>query len=293
MASVSAASVGVVVASFVTSVLAQAGSVLAFVQAPQSTSLAFDVVSIKPAVPGPRGGAASSSPDTYTRRTTNISQVVIDAYDVVPRQIVGMPAPLANARFDVTAKAAFVPSVEQRRVMLQRLLAERFAFQAHREKRELEVYALRLGKNFDPASKGFRKTDVDFAAVRAERAKPAGNANGSLNALGRPVCSGFWSAANPPPGGVHIQGNGVTIHELANLLTGYAGRMIVDETGLTGDFDADLTFDVNSGRTTSAPVGNPAPSVFTAVADVGLKLDATSAPVEVLVIDHIERPTED
>lgn len=76
-------------------------------------------------------------------------------------------------------------------------------------------------------------------------------------------------------------------------MSGNLDRMVVNETALTGTFDVDLAFDPGSGGAASFSGQSPAASVFTAVSDLGLKLETASAPVDILVIDHVERPTED
>jgi uncharacterized protein (TIGR03435 family) len=256
----------------------------------------FEIVSIKPSGPTQGRGVstASSSPETYARRNTFLRQLITDAYNLQPLQVVGIPPALgANVRFDVVAKSSFIPTAEQRTQMVQRLLADRFALRAHRETRALQVYVLRLGKDFGRSAGGFRKTNVNCAAIKAQRANPDGNATPPINAQGRPACSGFWSGAATTASSVDWVCNGVTLNELANLLAGYVGRIVVDETSLPGDFDGTLIFDPSSGRAPGSATPGTAPSIFTALSDAGLKLESTTAPVDVLVVDHIERPTVD
>ena len=100
----------------------------------------------------------------------------------------------------------------------------------------------------------------------------------------------------------NIAGGGSTMAQFADTLSIWAGRIVVDRTGLTGGFDIDLTWtpeQLPGGRGGDLPPGFPAidpngPSIFTAVQEqLGLKLDSTKGPVDVLVIDRLEHPTED
>jgi len=272
-------------------VAARAMSLRAQVQT-ADTRLAFEVASVKPSPPGSRGAAAPTNPDTYARRNSVFLWYAADAYDVSVRQVVGLPSAFTTARFDVTAKAPFVPTPEQRREMLQRLLAERFALRAHRETRNLEVYALRLGKNFGRSTKGFKQANADCAAIKSDPAKPDGNAPPMVNPFGGPVCSSFMYLGNAPLGADHYFASGVTMAELVGNFAGIVNRIVIDETKLTGYFDLDFTYDRSSARATSSLAAGSAASFFTAVSDVGLRLDGVTAPVDVVVIDHIEPPTE-
>jgi uncharacterized protein (TIGR03435 family) len=88
-------------------------------------------------------------------------------------------------------------------------------------------------------------------------------------------------------GGRHYTGSGITIETLAGLLQGTAGRLVVDHTGLNGNYDLDIEWAEDESSTDK-------PSIFAAVQEqLGLKLESAREPVDVVVIDHIERPTED
>jgi uncharacterized protein (TIGR03435 family) len=157
--------------------------------------------------------------------------------------------------------------------MVQSLLADRFKLVVHKETRELPIYALvfsRPDHSFGPklhASSTDCQKEMTAAIARSGPPGP----NSPL------LCGGRFV-----PG--HIELNAAAINNFIRTLAPIAGRSIVDKTGLTGGYDADLTWnDSEEG-----------PSLFTAIQEqLGLKLDAQSGAVDVLVIDSAERPTED
>jgi uncharacterized protein (TIGR03435 family) len=177
-------------------------------------------------------------------------------------------------------------------LMMQALLAERFKLVVHRETREVSIDALvmaradrRLGPNLTPAA--FDCDALRAAFARGERPTPP-PPNGD-----RPVCG-----ARTVPGRFLV--GGYPIADFARNLSGFVGgRPIVDRTGLTGLYDLELTWTPDTppaGRDGAPPPGfDPnGPSLFTAVQEqLGLRLEATTGPVEVLVIDSANRPTPD
>jgi uncharacterized protein (TIGR03435 family) len=184
-------------------------------------------------------------------------------------QLIGGPAWIASARYDIVADGpdgAQPPGAMLR--MLQSLLADRFKLAAHHETRELPVYAL----------------------VAARR-------DGTLGARLRPAEKGAVNALRAGPG--RITSMGTTIGSLADTLRRFAGRGVVDETGLTGYFAIDLewapTPDQQTQRPGGAvlPVNGDGPSLFTALQEqLGLKLEPRRGPVDVLVLDAVHSPAE-
>jgi uncharacterized protein (TIGR03435 family) len=103
---------------------------------------------------------------------------------------------------------------------------------------------------------------------------------------GKPVCSIMM-------GPTAIHGGGLTLRFLANAMTGSAGRIVVDRTGLEGPYDFELRFAPLTARGGGPPPSDDRPSIFVAVQEqLGLKLEATNASVEVLVIDSVSMPME-
>ena len=173
--------------------------------------------------------------------------------------------------------------------MLQPLLQDRFHLQTHRDTRELPVYALVVAKGGPklPAPKdgGCTKQDPNAA--------PALPPPGALPPCGRLAVSGA-------PTGIRIRGGQIPASELVRILSMVMGRPVQDRTGLTGVYDVDVEFTPDSlaaglpplNGPAAAPSDNAPPSILTAIQErLGLRLESTKGPVDVLVIDRVERPT--
>ncbi len=130
--------------------------------------LTFEAASIK--VQTSPGTPPVTSPDRYNDTAASLTDLVVDAYGVQRYQVVGGPEwARGSVRFAVMAKAPFVPSRDQMRVMVQRLLAERFALRVHHETRELPVYALGLARDDGRLGKQIARSTVDCAAMKNSR----------------------------------------------------------------------------------------------------------------------------
>ena len=170
---------------------------------------------------------------------------------------------------------------------MRNLLADRFKLKTHREMREMDIYALVMAKPGGVGPK-LMQSVKDCAAQAAEargRSTPP-PAPGPAPALGTAYC-GIAS------GNGRIRFGGLNAAMIAQAFNPFAGRIVVDRTGLAGSWDFELTFAAR-GRGADAPADPDVPDFFTAVQEqLGLKLEATKGPVEVIVIDSVERPTED
>jgi uncharacterized protein (TIGR03435 family) len=223
---------------------------------------------------------------TFEAVNATLGSFIRLAYGLREFQTVGGPEWVDADRFDIQARGpqGAVESEAPRR--LQSLLAERFALKVHRETRDRPIYALVLAR-----------------------------ANGSLGprlrqSQGPPAAAGLAAAGGQctppgPPGPVNMRLCGVTMAALVDtFLPIYTGRRVVDRTGLTGGFDLALHFDsrpipgVGPGGglplspQAAEPAATDAVSLFTALEEqLGLKLEPQTGPAEVLVIDHVERPT--
>jgi uncharacterized protein (TIGR03435 family) len=228
------------------------------------------------------------------------------AYAVQRTQLVGAPDWTETARYDIVAKAegdiqGAGPGgpAGPLNFMLQDLLEDRFKLRAHRETREMPIYALRLAKADGKLGDGLRVSNVDCAAMRGRgrggrMGPPGGRGDGPPPPGERPQC-GMRIAPN------QVMAGGVSLTQLTQMLSQFTQRIVIDRTGLTGNFNIDLTFTPDRLPQGPPPPGAPplnidpnGPSLFTALQEqLGLKLDSDRAPVEVLVIDHVERPTPD
>jgi uncharacterized protein (TIGR03435 family) len=229
-------------------------------------------------------------------------ELIRQAYAVQRTQLVGMPDWAETARYDITAKAeGDIPRAGPGapagplNFMMQDLLADRFKLRAHRETREMPTYALMLARSDEKLGAGLRASTVDCAAVMRGRGGRGAPAPGPPPPGERPAC-GMRVAPN------QVLAGGVPLAQLTQMLSQFTQRIVVDRTGLDGIFDIDLTFTPDRLPQGPPPPGAPplpsidpnGPSLFTAVQEqLGLRLESERAPVEVLVIDHVERPTPD
>jgi uncharacterized protein (TIGR03435 family) len=223
----------------------------------------FEVASIRAAQPGKQ--SMEVVPGSVTMRGVPMTACIRWAYNVQDFQISG-PGWLNEARFDIAAKAGTqAPEAELRR-MMQALLAERFKLAVHSETKEVPALILTVGKNGHKLKSNQVEGSPSFKS-------------GKLN----------------------LTGQGATIGQLTEFLSREMRQPVIDQTGLTGRFDYFL--DINAYvtdeiRKTEGPGGGPpaeAPSIIAQAiqAQLGLKIDGRKAPVEVLVIDRIEKtPSE-
>jgi uncharacterized protein (TIGR03435 family) len=247
-------------------------------------------------------------------------------------QLVGGPDWISSDRFDIEAKleggGPMSPQVLQS--VLRQILEERFALKVHRETRELPIYALvvarsdgRLGPNLTPSS-------PECTTLMTSRGRgPAPDGRGGPGPDGRggvmvsrgvaPDGRGGPGRAGGPPsppdfdapaacgqrmGGFgRMRAGGSTMEQFATFISGTAQRVVVDKTGLTGYYDIALTYTPTGdqlpqgppppGAPAPPPIDPDGPGFFTAIQEqLGLKLDNQRGPVEVVVIDSIQQPTE-
>jgi len=277
---------------FVVSVLAAIPLVAA--QQPES----FEVASVKRNTSGDTNGMLRQLPGgRMTATNMPARQMITFAYQVAGYQLVGGPAWLDSDRYDVVAKmdgnpqSSFVPGGNQpgpMQLALQKLLEDRFKLKVHRETREMDIYALVMAKPGGVAGPGLKPTTQDCAAAAAaaQRGQPPPPPGSNSNV---PFC-GIQG------GNGRLKFGGLPSAAIAQAFSGPSGRMVVDRTGLTGAWDFELTFSVErrgpGGPDT--PAADQAPSLFTAIQEqLGLKLESTKGPVNLVVIDSVEKPTDD
>ena len=174
--------------------------------------------------------------------------------------------------------------------MMQSLLTDRFKLRVHRETRDLPVFALVLARSDRRLGPKMQPATFDCSAAATARAR------GETPAIPAPVGERPVCGARANPGRLLV--GGYAILDFARNLAGFAGRPILDRTGLTGAYDFELTWTPDeappAGITLPAWYDPNGPSLQTAVQEqLGLKLDAATGPVEVLVIDGAEKPIED
>jgi uncharacterized protein (TIGR03435 family) len=257
--------------------------------------LAFEVVSIKRSAPDTRGGNSISPGGRISITGTTLKFLMLSAYNVEGYRISGLNGWMESERYDVMGKApegtmrgptgraaewkgadgagsswtAMDPNSEnarQFRAMLQTMLADRFQLKLHHESKELSVYALVVAKS------GPKLDESKSDSLQMK-----------------------WGMGQ-------ITYKGAALTFLTSTLSRLTGRPVVDQTGLTKNYDYTLQWTPDEGQMqmfraagdwSSGASAESGPSVFTALQEqLGLKLESTKAPVDILVVDHAEKPSE-
>ena len=230
----------------------------------------FEVATIKPSSPDEKGKFFTVRGRRFLTGNTTLSDLLTFSYGIHVRQIVNGPDWLNSEKFDINAEPGGEgqPNDKQWKSMIQKLLADRFKLTYHHEKRDLSVYALVVAKG-------------------GPKLTPS---TGDPNGLPGMFFRGFGD----------LPARNANMGDFAGLLqSAVLDRPVVDQTGLTGRFDfalkwtPDETQFASFGPRPPTPPGEAdAPDLFTAMQQqLGLKLDAVKAPTEVMVIDHVEKPS--
>jgi uncharacterized protein (TIGR03435 family) len=235
---------------------------------------AFEVATIKPSDPArPQQIITLRGAEVITTNTT-VHDLINLAYWLHPKQVTGGPAWTESDKYDMTGKpdAPGQPNVDQMKMMIQKLLADRFQFKFHFEKRELSAYAIRIAKT--------------GAKITKSQADPKGIPG--------------WNFGRTPSG-TALSFRNSPMSQFAAVLQNSMDRPVVDQSGLSERYDFTLTFTPDAaepgflGGAAGTAGNNPdaAPDLFTAFQQqLGLKLEPTKAPIDVMVIDQVERPSE-
>jgi uncharacterized protein (TIGR03435 family) len=269
-----------------------AGSAVLSAQTPSPAPAAmpaFEVASVKRNASGSTNYRTSTLPAnrTYVATNATVRQIILSVYRLRPYQLIGGPPWLDTDRFDISAKAPENATASDLLLMVHTLLADRFKLVTHRETREQSIYALVLARNDSRLGPQLRPSTSTCPA-------PPGAATLPAQPSQRPVCGITMSAAKGT-----LLGGGRTMAELAAALAMFAiDRPIVDRTGLSGRFEIDLEWAPqvlqSAAPDSGAATASDGPSIFTALtSQLGLRLQSTRGPVEVLVIGRVESPTPD
>lgn len=255
-------------------------------QAQQATDQrpTFEVASIKQNRSGETDWSFGAQPGGRWRMVNrSIATLIREAYPAQVPELLGAPAWVTSDPYDVIAKGEGNPTREQIRLMLQTLLAERFKLAVHFETQERPVFALVSARSDGRPSSGLMRSTLDCDAVNADR-RAGRKLEVPLPANGAPPCGMSVRAVQSEM----LLFGGLPMSRLAEWLGPSSGRVVVDKTGLTGNYEFTLRY------TSQLTARDDAPSVFTALEEqLGLKLVPDRAPLSVLVVDRIERPTED
>ncbi len=251
----------------------------------------FEVVSIKPNQSGDSNGSLGPRGSRLVGTNVTLITLLLYAFSrpealILEGQIVGQPGWARTDHFDIEAKAegdARILPGEQTKAMVRSLLEDSFQLRTHKETRELPVYNLVLTKSGPKLSQDQTPLDPRQGMITfVTEGSPLGPlARGTLRMIGGPHTTVMTGAA-------------ISIPRMVEVLQGRADHLIVDKTGFTGLIDVQLTFshDLAADPPGALVPDQTAPSLFTAIQDVGLKLEAAKAPVPVLVVDRVQRPPQ-
>jgi uncharacterized protein (TIGR03435 family) len=226
---------------------------------PAAAKPVFDVVTIKPSSPDSQGKMIAGVNGRHMLMVnTSVNDIVAFAYGLDPKQIIGAPAWSDSSPYDVdgVTDVEGQPNTRQLRTLYQALLADRFKLIFHREKRTLSVFAITVAKGGPKLTK---------SASAATDPTPFYSGDGTLKVTNN------------------------SLADIADVMKYFVERPVVDQTGLTGRYDFRLKWSPDEAQSSDP---NAPPGIFTAIQEqLGLKLVATKAPVDVIVIDHVERPS--
>lgn len=238
-----------------------------------SLDISFDVATIKPNDSGATSAQGLNiGPHQFRTRATSLMDLVAFAYAVQSKQLIGAPDWVFKDRYDIEAKfdEDGLPSTDQARSALRKLLTERFGFKVHKDKREMSAFVLTVAKS------GLKIKESD-----------------------QPMGPGF--GFRPKAGGLTIPVRAATMSDLSGFLQMMVlDRPVVDRTDLSKRYDFLLAFTPDDSQFNGHPPPLPAktdatetaPSLFEAMQnDLGLKLEAQKTAVDVLVVDHVDKPS--
>lgn len=253
----------------------------------QTPAPVFDVVSIRrdPSsrcclnneIERPGGG--------FSLAQGSIAALVARAYGVLATEIEGLPKWTETEAYDIIATGGLArATLDDRRTMKVALLAERFSFRGRVEMRDRPAFDLVKARGDGRLGPGLVPYEVDCHTVALAARDAATN-----GAPPPPESVGTECSVRVGRGGVV---GAMPIWLLASALRSAAGREVVDKTGITGTFRVNLTFAQPATAGADAPTADTLPSIFTALQEqLGLRLEPSRAPMRVLVVERIERPT--
>lgn len=291
-----ASSTGVAASAIVLGGLMLAGSLaprwIAFAQ--EQPRLTFEVASLKPSAGG-RVALGEKSPGTFYADNYPLAGLIMEAYGIRNFQISGGPGWIHSDKYDILAKhkvSSRERPLEEMDAMLRSLLEDRFKLKVHRETKQLPLYALTVAKS------GLKLREGSCVSVDPNKQQPQPAAGEKPPN----ICESRYGNNGPNR---TLDWTGTNITDFTRwALPNIMSRTVIDKTGLAGRFDIHLEWtpdQATAGLTGSeAPVipGGASPagdtgtiSIFTAIQEqLGLKLESEKGPVEVIVVDHVEKP---
>jgi uncharacterized protein (TIGR03435 family) len=237
-------------------------------QAPPAKQPSFEVVSIKPNNSLANGMGNRFDPELFSWTNVTLRVLIQQTYRVRDYQIQGAPNWVNSDRWDITAKSDGPTTFDQKNEMDKTLLRERFEMEFHRETKELPMYSLVALRN----GPRFQEPNLDDLPASLE--------------IGTGLISGHkWDVSS-----------------FAGILSAQINTPVLDKAGLKGIFDFKLEwtpipnegdFSSRNDSNDPSPTAPSGPTIFTAIQEqLGLKLESTKGPIEVLVIDSVRKPSE-
>jgi uncharacterized protein (TIGR03435 family) len=231
-----------------------------------------------------RGTTVGTRGSTFSAINATLKMLIQAAYlpadgGLLPfDRIIGVPGWIDSDHFDVLAKlSGDVRSLSGAEIasMVQSLLEERFQLKAHLETREFPIYNLAVGRGLK-------------MKLSPDQTPPSGPTATNYDSSDAPLSRGFMRV-NTSPSLVVLQGNSVPLSRLIPMLERAVARKIIDKTELTGLYDFNVRF---SPTDITVTADQSAASIFTAIQELGLRMESAKAPMDVLVIDSVSKPTE-
>jgi uncharacterized protein (TIGR03435 family) len=283
-----------------------------------AAATAFDVASVKPSNPNPdptnplsRIALMLPQPGgRFTATNTPLRILIMTAFELKQdAQLTGGPPALLEAKYDITARTATATlGMKELPQLLRSLLADRFKLKTHTESRELPLYDLvlarsdgRLGPDLKPSTSECSKADELAAEQGAALAK-----GDVASFIGKPRACSVSTDTSGGPLNLMMRGDGQETKQIAEILSHFTSRTVRDKTGLTGRYDFAMKLDLQMVLALAQRMGANIPaaaanipqsdgsSLMTALNEqLGLKLESTRGPVDVLVIDSVEAPAPD
>ena len=262
---------------------------------PPGAPASFEVVSVKRLATSRPG---SMSPmlmpgGRVVAQNVTAKELIRSAYALEDSQVEGGPGWIGSDRFDIEARAAATATPDDVRAMLRALMKERFKLESHTESKETSIFAMVPARSDGKLGAGLRRSGTECASITPPPGAPAPpppppGAGVGLGGFAFRCPSAFL------PGrfsirAIDLRGFATVLWRRANV-----GRPVTDRTGLTGDFDIDLFYAPYGENINGAPIPTDGlPSIFTAVQEqLGLRLDSSRGPIDVLVIDRVSPPAE-
>jgi uncharacterized protein (TIGR03435 family) len=273
-------------------------------------TLQFEVASIRR--PDPGGGVVMmrALPGRFEAINVLVRELLRQALRMPEEQIVGAPGWVNTERYTVNAKAPDGTPPTAAPVMLTNLLKDRFKLVTHTETRDLPVFHLVFARSDRRFGSNLKESSAECQAMIASRVDEPGAGDARPALPGTPGGPPLFDPVNPPCGSGRsgpgiLGGGGYSISSIVQKLSEFTRRPVIDQTGLSGLYDFTLRFASEPG-TYRTPGGMPLPPIPPSAADpdapslntalqeqLGLKLEDQRGPVEVVVIDQLEKPTVD